>query len=178
MAEIKDTEVVTGLVRFSFVNVFERKSFDDKTDGKYQCHILIPKTDKLTIDKINRAIKIAAAKDPKLAKSYDSPLHDGDLQKPDDEAYSGQYYLNAKNSKFQPKVFDKNTMPINSPDDFYSGCYGRAALNFYAYSAVGKGVGVSLLTIQKLHDGEPLANTMANAHEYFNDGYEHDSMLD
>jgi hypothetical protein len=47
--------------------------------------------------------------------------------------------------------------PIISTDEFYSGCYGRASINFYAFSVDGnKGIAAGLNNVQKLADGERL----------------------
>ena len=41
--------------------------------------------------------------------------------------------------------------------EFYSGVYGRASINFYAYNANGnKGIACGLNNLQKLRDGTPL----------------------
>ena len=45
------TKVITGKVRLSYVSVFET---NDK--GKYSTAILIPKSDKATLDKLNAAL--------------------------------------------------------------------------------------------------------------------------
>ena len=55
----------------------------------------------------------------------------------------------------------------------YSGCYGRASINFYPYSVNGnKGVGVGLNNVQKLTDGERLGGSRATAESDFGDGFE------
>ena len=57
-----------------------------------------------------------------------------------------------------------------SPGEVYSGCYGRASINFYGYSSNGKkGVSAGLLAIKKLHDGEPFG-TVGSAAD-FDDGF-------
>ena len=84
------------------------------------------------------------------------PLRDGDLERPDDEAYANSYFLNA-NSKNRPGVVDQNVQAILDATEVYSGCYARLTLNFYPYSASGnKGVAAGLGNVQKLDDGEPL----------------------
>ena len=52
------TKVVTGEVRFSFLNVFEPKSING-SEEKYSVSLLIPKTDTKTINAINRAVEAA-----------------------------------------------------------------------------------------------------------------------
>ena len=48
-------KVVTGKVRMSYANVFEPKSING-SEPKYSVSILIPKSDKATINKIKTAI--------------------------------------------------------------------------------------------------------------------------
>ena len=50
------TKVVTGKVRFSYVNIFKSRSFKDGQDAKFSICLLIPKEDKATIKKIQAAI--------------------------------------------------------------------------------------------------------------------------
>jgi len=59
------TKVVTGEVRFSYVNVFEPKSING-SDEKYSVSLLIDKRDTKTIEAIERAIE--AAKQAGVAK--------------------------------------------------------------------------------------------------------------
>ena len=44
-----------------------------------------------------------------------------------------------------------------SRDEFYSGCYGRVSINFYAFNVSSKGIAAGLNNLQKLEDGEMLA---------------------
>ena len=52
----QNTKVVTGLVRFSYVNIFNKRSFDPSQDEKFSISILIPKKDKATLKKIKAAV--------------------------------------------------------------------------------------------------------------------------
>ena len=47
------TKIVTGKVRLSYVNIFKKNDKD-----KYSLAILIPKSDKATIDKIKGAVDV------------------------------------------------------------------------------------------------------------------------
>ena len=51
------TKVVTGKVRFCYVNVFEPTVMNEGDTPKYNICILIPKGDAKTLDKINKAIE-------------------------------------------------------------------------------------------------------------------------
>lgn len=50
------TKVVTGKVRFSFVNIWEPKEPQGGGDPKYSVTLLIPKADTLTMGKIKAAM--------------------------------------------------------------------------------------------------------------------------
>lgn len=184
MSNENATRVVTGKVRLSYVNAFKPRAIQDGQEPKYSLAILIPKTDKNTIAKINAAIKAAVenGKD-KLAvkgilpKNIKTPLRDGDEERPDDAAYAGCYFLNA-NSKQKPQVVDVDRNEIHDPLDLYSGCYGRVSINFYAFNTNGnKGIGAGLGNIQKLADGEPLSAGNVSAATDFGDDFENDNDL-
>lgn len=155
------TKVITGKVRFSFANVWEPKSINGG-DEKYSVSLIIPKSDKKTIADIKAAIE--QAKKEGLSKfggkapaNLKLPLRDGDVDRPDDEAYKDSYFINA-NSKDRPGIVDKNVKPILDQSEVYSGCYGRASITFYAFNQNGnKGIACGLQNLQKLADGEALS---------------------
>ena len=85
-----------------------------------------------------------------------TPLRDGDLERPDDEAYRDSYFVNA-NSITAPGIVDADLQPILDHSEVYSGVYGRVSMNFYAYNTgSAKGIACGLNNLQKLKDGEPL----------------------
>ncbi len=154
------TKVITGEVRFSYLHVFEKCSIDGG-DEKYSVSLLIPKTDKKTITAINKAIEAAkqagigrfGGKIPAVLKL---PLRDGDDERPEDESYAGCYFVNA-NCTQQPGLVYKNGQRIIDSTDLYSGCYGLASINFYAFNSNGnKGIACGLNHLMKTRDGEPL----------------------
>ena len=153
-------KIVTGKVSFSSPNVIEPQSVNGSVP-KYSVSLLIPKCDKKTLDKINQAIQVANKEGVsklggKIPAHLKTPLRDGDLDRPDDEAYANSYFINA-NSKVKPGIVDKDLQAIMDPTELYSGCYGRASIVFYAYNANGnKGIAAGLQNLQKLEDGEPL----------------------
>ena len=85
------TKVVTGIVRLSYANVWEPKSINGGKE-KYSVSLIIPKSDKKTIDAINKAVDAAiedgiskfGGKKPNKA-AIKLPLRDGDIER-DDEA--------------------------------------------------------------------------------------------
>lgn len=162
--QVNSTKVVTGKVRFCYANVFEPTAMNEGDTLKYSICILIPKSDTATIDKIKKAIEAAkeagkaklADKNGRIPANLKLPLRDGDEERPDDPAFEDHYFINA-NSMHQPSIVDRSLDPIMSRDEFYSGCYGRASINFYAFNVSSKGIAAGLNNLQKLEDGEMLA---------------------
>ena len=156
------TKVITGKVRFSYVNIFKSRAFQAGQDAKYSVCLLIPKEDKATIKKIKAAID-AAVQDGISSKwggkkpaNLKLPLRDGDIDRPDDPNYANAYFVNA-NSNERPGVVDRRRVPITDPLEVYSGCYVRASITFYPFNTNGnRGVACGLQNIQKWCDGEPL----------------------
>ena len=159
--ENNKTKVVTGMVRFSYANVWEPKSINGG-DEKYSVSLIIPKTDKKTIAQIEAAIEAAKQEGKakfggKIPANLKLPLRDGDIDRSEDEAYKNSYFVNA-NSKERPGIVDNSVKPILDQSEFYSGCYGRASITFYAFNQNGnRGVAVGLQNLQKLLDGEALS---------------------
>ena len=174
------TKVVTGKVRFSYCNIWEPKAVDGG-EPKYSVTLLIPKSDTATLGKIKAAIAEAAEKfrakngASSLPANPINPLHDGDGVKPNSgEPYGpeckGCYVVSVSSKASQkPVVVDAAGNAIFDQSEVYSGCYGRASINFYGYNNRKKGVGAGLLALQKLQDGEPFG-TVGSADD-FNDGY-------
>ena len=54
-------------------------------------------------------------------------------------------------------MVDADCQPIIDTSELYSGIYGRASINFYAFNTNGnKGIACGLNNLKKLRDGEPL----------------------
>lgn len=160
------TKVITGAnTRWSYANVWEAKAMEGGKP-KFSVSLIIPKSDTVTVGKIKSAIEEAYregqsklkgnAKSVPALSTLKTPLHDGDLKRPDDPAYANAYFVNA-NSSTAPGVVDANRNEIMDKSEVYSGCYGRASINFYAFNANGnRGIACGLNNLQKLRDGEPL----------------------
>lgn len=174
--ENQTTKVVTGKVRFSYLQVFQPAAMEEGQEKKYSVSLLIPKTDTVTIAKINAAIEAAreeakAKNGGKLPARFELPLRDGDVERPEDDAYAGHFFISAK-SKTKPGLVDKDMNEIIDPEELYSGCYGRASINFYPFDKAGnRGVACGLNNLQKLKDGEPLSGRTSAAVD-FADGFE------
>jgi hypothetical protein len=175
-----ETKVITGKCRLSFVNIFKPVVGMDGGEPKYSVCLLIPKTDKATVKKIKDAVEAAKADGislwgGKVPGNLKTPLRDGDAERADRPEYAGMYFMNVS-SKKKPGVVDANRNDIDDESEVYSGCYGRASINFYAYSNRSKGVGAGLNNIQKIADGERFGGG-ANPSDDFSSGYE-EGLLD
>lgn len=163
---VNPMKVITGPdTRWSYANVWEAKSINGGTP-KFSVSLIIPKSDTKTIAKIEAAIEAAYHEGeaklkgngktvPPLA-AIKTPLRDGDTERPDDPAYADAYFINA-NSATAPGIVDADRQEILSRSEVYSGVYGRASVNFYAFNSNGnKGIACGLNNLQKIRDGEPL----------------------
>lgn len=179
----RKSQVVTGKVRLSYVNIFNARRFQEGQEAKYSLTILIDKKDKATLNKIKKAIEEAKQKGKtekwggKIPGNLWIPLRDGDDERAEEAPeYEGMMFMNCKNSR-KPGIVDENCNEILDATEVYSGCYGRVGLDFFAFNSNGnKGIGVSLNTVQKLEDGECLGGAMADAESDFGD--DDDDMLD
>jgi hypothetical protein len=171
------THVVTGKVRLSYCSVFVATSSDKDEPAKFSTAILISKKDKKTLDAINAAVEAAKQKGKaekwggKIppAASLKLPLRDGDEERPEDPAYAGHYWLNAK-SNTKPGIVDRDLNPVMDQSEVYSGCYARVAIDFYPFDGKSKGIAVGLNNVQKLGDGEPLGGG-SRAEDDFSDDF-------
>ena len=162
------TKVITGPnTRWSYAHVWEPKAIDDGKP-KYSVSLIIPKSDKTTIDRIKAAIQAAYEEGESKLKGNSkfvpaledikTPLRDGDRERKGDEAYENSYFINA-NSDTAPGIVDASCQPILERSEVYSGVYGRASINFYAFNSNGnKGIACGLNNLQKIRDGEPLGS--------------------
>jgi len=159
-------KVITGPnTRWSYANVWEAKSINGGIP-KYSVSLIIPKSDTVTVEKIKKAIQAAYEEGQSKLKGngktvpalsvLKTPLRDGDLERPDDEAYANSYFINA-NSATAPGIVDADRNTIIDRSEVYSGVYVRASINLYAFNSNGnKGIACGLNNLQKIRDGEPL----------------------
>lgn len=159
-------KVITGPdTRWSYANVWEAKSINGGTP-KFSVSLIIPKSDIRTVAKVKAAIEAAYHEGEGKLKgngktvpplsTLKTPLRDGDSERPDDPAYANAYFINA-NSATAPGIVDADRQPVLSRSEIYSGVYGRASINFYAFNSNGnRGIACGLNNLQKVRDGEPL----------------------
>ena len=175
-------KVVTGVnTRWSYVNAWEPKSINGGTP-KFSISLIIPKSDTKTVAKIKAAIEAAYKEGEAKLKgnsrtvpalsAIKTPLRDGDAERPDDPAYANSYFMNA-NSNTAPGIVDADCQPILDRSEVYSGVYGRASVNFYAFNSNGnRGIACSLNNLQKIRDGEHLGGKSSAEDDFATDDEE------
>lgn len=160
------TKVVTGTVRGSYLTLFEPRAQDQNKpdEKKYSMVILIPKSDKTTLNAIAAAQKAAVdAKWPgKPPAKINYTLHDGNGAKENGEPYGPECkdcMVMSVSSKNRPGVVDQNVRAILDPTMCVSGDYFRVEINAYGYDYSGKkGVSFGLNNVQFVKKGDPLGN--------------------
>lgn len=164
--KVTESKVIIGPCRLSYTHVFEKYNPDgDSKNAKYMTNVLIPKSEKETVNAVKQAIEAAKAagivskwggKEP---KKLDMPLRDGDDK--DDEVYANTLYVNAKSST-RPGIVDRNKAPIVDEEEIYSGVWAIVSLTFYPYDTTGnRGVACGLNNIMKFKDDEKLGGRVS-----------------
>ena len=163
------SRVVTNKVRLSYANLVEPRSMAEGQPAKYSVSVVIPKSDKDTIARINAAIELVRLEGKeKLGRGgiVKLPLRDGDVERPEDAVYANSMFINC-NSATKPSVVDADLNAILDSSEIYSGMYGRVSINFFAYNSSGnKGIGAGLGNVQKLEDGEKLGGGASAAQDF------------
>ena len=178
------TQVTTGKVRLSYCNLYSPKATNGQDKPKYSVTLLIPKTDTQTMKKIYQAIEEAKsryiASGGKLSETPKTTIYDGDGERANGGEFSseckGHYVINVS-TKIKPVLVHADKTPITDDKEIYSGCYGRAIINFYVYDVNGnKSITASLCAIMKLYDGELLGGVTVTDTDW-DDGWEDDEWL-
>ena len=175
------TKVVTGICTFSYLNCWDPKTIN-KSTPKFSVSLIIPKSDVKTVEKIKAAIQAAYEEGQSKLKGngksvpalsvIKTPLRDGDLERPDDEAYKNSYFINA-NSTSAPGIVDADRNPIMERSEMYSGVKGRASINLYSYNVNGNlCIACGLNNLQKISDGTPLGGRSRAEDDFATDDYD------
>lgn len=167
MSEINpnQTRVLIGEARFSFLHVFKPRAAAQGADPKYSVMLLLPKEKTDVVGKIRAAIRAAYEAKPEIfnGKKPDPakiPLKDGDTAFPDRPECAGCWVINAS-AKTKPGIVKRGTVTkfteITDENELWSGCYGYASVNFYAYSQAGnRGIGAGLNNLLLTRTGDYL----------------------
>jgi hypothetical protein len=155
----------------TFPVLFEAKE-NLSGDLKFSCSLLIPKTNKANIDKIQKEIEKAIAKgkekywNNKVPKFNYAPLRDGDKELADGTKegteYKGVYFINASaNADSRPQVVGPDASPLMDQQAIYSGCVVHADVRPFPYKKGGNsGIGWWLNNIMLVKDGKRLDGKM------------------
>ena len=111
------TKVIVSC-RFSYLHCWEPEAINGG-EPKYSVSAIIPKSDKETIKKIQAAVE--AAKQESLSKwggkippNLKLPLRDGDIDRPEDEAYKGCYSWTGREISDQQYGEIQKAVPVYS----------------------------------------------------------------
>lgn len=172
------TRVTTGVIRGSYVKIFKAELPKTAKEGdipKFGMTLLIPKDDLVTLRKLEAAAQAAInLKWPsKKPARIDTTLHDGDLPRPSNGEPFGDeckgHMVMAVNSKFKPKILDRDGNEILDPAQVGSGDYYKVSVGAYAYDTNGKrGVSFGLNNVLFWERGESLGS-MGSAEDDFRD---------
>ena len=154
-------KVITGKIRFSFAGQLYVPKPNEQGVDKFGCSLLIPKTDKDTIAKMQAAHEFilrqkVSGQPEEFYKQFPKTVHDGDGVRPSDgTAYSKEckgHWVVSVASNEKPEIVDENLQPMM--DKINSGDYGRVSLNAYYFSGKNKGVTFGLNNVMFLERGE------------------------
>ena len=169
-------KVITGKdTRLSYEHVWEPASINGGT-LRYSACVMIPKSDTVSVERVRKAIDAAyhdgegklkgSGKSVPPMSAIKLPLRDGDLERPDDPAFAGMWFVNA-NSDRAPGIVDRNGVTLLDRNEVYSGCYCRVSLTFFAFNSNGnRGIACGLNNLQKVKDGEHLGGRVSAEAEF------------
>lgn len=167
--------MITGEAILSYPALFEAKP-NPSGALKFSCSLLFDKTDKKSIDELQKAIEWAIVKgkekrwEGKIPKFRYEPLRDGDAElksgEKTDPIYKGKMFLNCS-SDDAPGVVGPDAKRLMDQTKIYAGCIVRADINPFPYKSSGNcGIGWGLNNIMLVREGERLDGRM-NAEDAF-----------
>lgn len=152
----------TSECRIAFANIFVAKAaMQAGRPDQFGVCMLFDKNDPYLLEMKAAARKLGEAEWPTFwddakARRKKWPFRDGDTEKPGQEAFAGKTFINAT-STVKPQLFDGRVQPITDPEEFGSGDYARALVNFFCFEKAGNsGVAVGLIALQRTRKGERL----------------------
>lgn len=150
--------------RLSYCHLDKPWAGAEDNTPKYSVSAIVPKEDAATVEALKQAYQQALTEGtakvfkgvaPNVNSSnFKKPIKDGDMERPDDPAYKGSYFISCNSAKPVP-CLDRSKQVID-PVRIYSGCYGLVSVTFFAYDKGSKGVAAGLNAVLFLKDGEKL----------------------
>lgn len=167
----KCREIVTPEFRISFPSLFKPEAREGQ-EPKYKITMLFPAAAAPALEPLyQRCREAIAAKWPDMAsrpKNIRNPFRSGD-EKAHLAGYPGTIFATAvARVDNKPRVVGPDHADIIDPGKVYAGSYARAVLEIYAYSRNGNnGVGIGVVMVQWLRDGEPFGRAYGSPEDYF-----------
>lgn len=182
----RSEEFRTPICRLSYAQtLFKPRAQEKGKEEKYGCTLIFPKsTDRAALDAAVREAIVGRWGDPGLERAKNglikSPFLAGDgkeaRNKETGELHPGMgpevFFIRTTATKEYPPVvrYRSSTIPATE-EEVYSGCYGFAVLNAFAWHNAQNGDGVSfgIRYFQKTADGERLGNGggLVNVDKYY-----------
>lgn len=160
----------------------DEKKDDGTTVQKWGCTLIFPNSEKPWFEKLLMEVIVGEWGDAGLARAKNglikSPLLKGDgkeaRNKETGELHPGMgpdvFFIRVNSNNAITVRYKSETIPA-TPDEVFSGCYGFAALNGFAWnnSKNGDGVSIGITYFQKTEDGERLGGESgpAKASDWF-----------
>lgn len=149
--------------RISYPNVLQPKQWNDDSDPKYSCSLMLAKDESDEVIDHLRELQeeaITEAFGKKAPRNFERwGIVDGD--ETEDPNYQGHWIIKASN-KIKPVVVDGDKNDIFDSSEVYGGAYGRINLVGKAYGTASKGgVTFELLAVMVTRDGEAFGGAAA-----------------
>lgn len=186
---------VIGPVIGSYVVLATPKP-NDHGELRYSLQMLIPKSDKVVKDKLDKIVRAAilacplAGNDPEKAKKlwnnpkFTKPLRDADEEDREGAEYKNHYFANVgtNDKKGRPGCVLRDGTKLTDPDEIrdemYSGAKFQVSVTAFYYDSNGnKGIGLALNNVMKWQDG-PRLDGSVDAEDEFADLIDNDSEID
>lgn len=178
MAKMPSVKMKTAPVIGSYVFLLEPRNPNEKDAAKgkkpeFGLCCLVDKNDpfvttlKQTIAKVaTEAFGPLAIEQLKSGK-IKNPIHDGDVDRPEDKNFAGKAYFNVKSTR-QVGIVDSKVQPVFERSECYSGCTFIVSMNVAAYEHKegGKGVTCYLNAAQVVKKGPRLDNQVDATKEF------------
>lgn len=132
-----------------FANIWKPKKIDNSA-GIYFLSGLFPKDDKETVGKVVSAIEKLKKENSDINITLPSTLRDGDVDRPEDNRFTGMFYINTS-TKERPEIIDSHRNTIYNPQECVSGDFCNVGIKPYIFvNGRDAGISAELKMIQKL----------------------------
>lgn len=194
MADVKEKdpgEVTLKRVMLSFPHLFKPqdgridKDTGKKGEPKFNCSLLIPKTDKAQLDEIKAAVKRVKVKkygsEDKAPKYKPEKLAYRDGDQEEWEGYEGTIYVSASSPQNRkPKLIDRDKSELREDaGKIYGGVIVNAVVRFWIQdNEHGKRVNCSIEAVQFVKHGTAFGAKPVDVDEAFEDLSDDDEDMD